>query len=94
MGYFANMVLGMASRVTLGHSGNLLALDKFTWLLFIAFQAVVLLRIFPDLLPDTFGTATMTLYLLAGLSWLICFTLWAVRHVPLYWRLRIDDKPG
>lgn len=88
------MVLGMASRVTLGHSGNLLVLDKFTWLLFIGFQAIVLLRIFPDLLPDTFGTATMTLYLLAGLSWLICFTLWAVRYVPLYWRPRIDDKPG
>lgn len=94
IGYFANMVLGMASRVTLGHSGNALVLDKFTWLLFIGFQAAVLLRIFPDLLPDTFGTATMTLYLLAGLSWLICFTLWAARYVPLYWRPRIDDKPG
>ncbi len=94
IGYFAGMVLGMASRVTLGHSGNALVLDGFTWLLFIGFQAAVLLRIFPDLLPGAFDTVTMNLYLLAGLSWLICFTLWAVHYAPLYWRPRIDDKPG
>jgi uncharacterized protein involved in response to NO len=93
IGYFASMVLGMASRVTLGHSGNALVLDRFTWLLFIGFQAAVLLRIFPDLLPGAVGTVTMNLYLLAGLTWLICFTLWAVRYVPLYWRPRIDGKP-
>ena len=55
IGYFARMVLGMASRVTLGHSGHPLVLDKFSWLLFIGFQAAVLLRILPDLLPDAFG---------------------------------------
>jgi uncharacterized protein involved in response to NO len=93
IGYFASMVLGMASRVTLGHSGNALVLDRFPWLLFIGFQAAVLLRIFPDLLPGAVGTVTMNLYLLAGLTWLICFTLWAVRYAPLYWRPRIDGKP-
>ena len=37
IGFFASMVLGMASRVTLGHSGRPLVLDNFTWLLFIGF---------------------------------------------------------
>lgn len=93
IGYFASMVLGMASRVTLGHSGRPLVLDKLGWLLFLGFQAAVLFRILPDILPAASGMAP-GLYMLAGLTWLICFTLWAVRYAPLYWRPRVDGKPG
>lgn len=93
IGYFASMVLGMASRVTLGHSGHPLVLDKSSWLLFIGFQAAALFRILPDLLPPAASLAP-SLYLLAGLSWLICFILWAGRYAPLYWRQRVDGKPG
>ena len=93
IGYFASMVLGMASRVTLGHSGHPLVLDKLSWLLFIGFQAAALFRILPDLLPAAASLAP-GLYLLAGLSWLICFTLWAGRYAPFYWQQRVDGKPG
>jgi uncharacterized protein involved in response to NO len=93
IGYFASMVLGMASRVTLGHSGHPLVLDKLSWLLFIGFQAAALFRILPDLLPAAASLA-QGLYLLAGLSWLICFTLWAGRYAPFYWQQRADGKPG
>jgi uncharacterized protein involved in response to NO len=34
------------------------------------------------------------LYLLAGLVWLACFTPWAARYAPNYWRPRADGKPG
>jgi uncharacterized protein involved in response to NO len=93
IGYFASMVLGMASRVTLGHSGHPLVLDKLSWLLFIGFQAAALFRILPDLLPAAASLAPAA-YLLAGFCWLICFTLWASRYAPLYWRQRADGKPG
>jgi uncharacterized protein involved in response to NO len=94
IGYFAGMVLGMASRVTLGHSGRPLVLDRFSWLLFIGFQAAVALRIAPDILPESFGAAGPGIYVLAGLCWLICFSLWTGRYAPIYWRERIDGKPG
>jgi uncharacterized protein involved in response to NO len=93
IGYFASMVLGMASRVTIGHSGRPLVLDHFTWLLFLGFQAAVLFRILPDIIPSAAPLAP-TLYLLAGLVWLVCFTFWASRFAPIYWRPRIDGKPG
>jgi len=93
IGYFASMVLGMASRVTLGHSGHPLVLDKLSWLLFIGFQAAALFRTLPDILPAAVSLAPGS-YLLAGLSWLICFTFWACRYAPLYWRARADGKPG
>lgn len=93
IGYFASMVLGMASRVTIGHSGRPLVLDHSTWLLFLGFQAAVLFRILPDIIPPAAPLAPM-LYSLAGLIWLVCFTLWASRFAPIYWRPRVDGKPG
>lgn len=93
IGFFAGMVLGMASRVTIGHSGRPLVLDKFTWLLFIGFQGAAMLRVIADIVPVVAQHAPQ-LYLMAGMIWLACFTLWAVRYVPVYWRQRVDGKPG
>lgn len=91
IGYFAGMILAMASRVTLGHSGRPLELDRFTWLLFLGFQAAAVFRIFADILPTM---AQPMLHMAAGLVWLVCFGLWAVKFVPIYWRQRVDGKPG
>jgi uncharacterized protein involved in response to NO len=93
IGYFASMVLGMASRVTIGHSGRPLVLDHFTWYLFIGFQAAAVVRILADIVPAT-ANMTPILYLLAGLIWLGCFICWAVRYVPTFWRPRVDGKSG
>jgi len=93
IGYFASMVLGMASRVTLGHSGRPLELDRFTWQLFIGFQSVAVARMLPDMIP-ALNRYAPELYIIAGLIWLLSFTLWAARYIPIYWRPRIDGKPG
>ncbi|HNJ92528.1 MAG TPA: NnrS family protein, partial [Nitrosomonas sp.] len=92
-GYFSSMVLGMASRVTLGHSGRPLALDSFTWLLFLGFQWATFSRILPDMIPNL-SEQYLYWYLVAGSIWLVCFTIWAFRFAPIYWRPRSDGKPG
>jgi len=93
IGYFASMVLGMASRVTIGHSGRPLVLDHFTWLLFIGFQTATIVRILADIVPVA-ASMTPQLYLLAGLIWLCCFIFWAFHYAPIFWRQRVDGKPG
>lgn len=93
VGYFASMVLGMASRVTLGHAGRPLVLDAFTWQLFIGFQVATLLRILPDILPIIAFSAPL-FHLIAGGIWLSCFALWALKYAPMYWRARADGKAG
>ncbi|MBS0422989.1 MAG: NnrS family protein [Proteobacteria bacterium] len=90
IGFFSGMILAMASRVTLGHSGRPLELDRFTWLLFLGFQATAVIRILADLIP---AIAPM-FYVLAALVWLGCFGLWAVKFAPIYWRARVDGKAG
>lgn len=93
IGYFASMMLGMASRVTLGHSGHELVADNATWLLFLGFQTVALMRVLPDVFP-VLGAYSDSLYLLAALLWLASFIPWAFKYAPSYWRPRADGKPG
>jgi uncharacterized protein involved in response to NO len=31
---------------------------------------------------------------LAAALWLISFGVWACRYMPMYWRPRVDGKPG
>lgn len=90
IGFFASMILAMASRVTIGHSGLPLELDRFTWLLFLGFQAAAVIRI----LADIVSAIAPMLYVIAGLVWLICFILWASKYAPIYWRPRVDGKAG
>ena len=90
IGFFAAMLIGMASRVSLGHSGRKLEADALTWGLFWLVQAAALLRMLPDLAPGM----PARLVMLAGLLWLLAFGLWAWKYAPFYWRPRADGKPG
>lgn len=89
IGFFGAMLVGMASRVSLGHSGRPLEADNATWRLFWLVQAAALLRMLPDLLP-----LPSVLTLLAGLLWLLAFGAWAWKYAPLTWRPRADGRPG
>ena len=92
IGLFGSMVLGMASRVTLGHSGAELEADSATWVLFWGFQLAALARIGGDL--PLAGAAAGHFYLLAAAIWLACFAPWFVKYAPKYWRPRSDGQPG
>lgn len=90
VGCYATLVIGMGTRVTLGHSGLPFAIDTPVKLMFAAIQLVALLRIAADLLPQHSGL----LYVLAAAGWLACFVPWVWRYLPAYWRPRADGQPG
>ena len=89
LGFFASMLIGMASRVTLGHSGQPVRANGAMWNAFRALQAATLLRILAELAPPL-----TSLSLAAALLWLGAFTAWAGRFGPYLWRPRADGKPG
>lgn len=93
IGFFASMVLAMASRVTLGHSGRPLKLDGVTWALFLCFQLVAASRILPDLAGGA-GSLGAALYVVAAAVWLACFAPWLAKYAPMYWKKRVDGRPG
>jgi uncharacterized protein involved in response to NO len=91
IGFFATVVLGMATRVTLGHSGMSINPQRSTWLLFAALQLAVMLRVLSEILPGEYRVA---LYLSAAIAWLACFLPWVVFYLPAYLKPRADGIPG
>jgi uncharacterized protein involved in response to NO len=91
IGFVTSTLIAMATRVTLGHSGRALAVKAPTWYLFLGISAVALLRIAAEIAPMA---AYQWLNLLAAAAWLVCLVPWAFRYAPIYWRPRVDRKPG
>jgi uncharacterized protein involved in response to NO len=91
LGFFASMLIGMASRVTMGHSGRPVAADDAMWRAFCMMQAAAAVRVAGEL-PALPGVHV--LIWLSSLLWLGAFGLWAWRFASAFWRPRADGKPG
>lgn len=91
IGCFGSLVIGMGTRVTLGHSGLPFIVDTALKVMFTGMQAAAILRVLADILPHQHNS---WLYLASALIWLCCFTPWVWRYLPAYWRVRADGKPG
>ncbi len=90
MGFIGGMLMAMVTRVTLGHSGQPLAMDELNWRLFLVVQAAAVLRIAGEFTPGA-GTAMSAV---AALAWAAAFGAWTIRHLPIYFRPRADGAPG
>lgn len=91
LGFFASMLIGMASRVTMGHSGRPVAADAAMWRAFCLIQAAAVLRVVSEW-PGLPGA--QHLVWLSSLLWLAAFGQWAWRYAPACWRPRADGSPG
>lgn len=91
IGFFASLLVGMATRVTLGHSGRSISSDAATWTIFWGMQGVAVLRVVAEFvrLPGA-----VNLMLLAALAWLAVFGWWFAKYAPSYLRPRPDGRPG
>ncbi|MBI4808872.1 MAG: NnrS family protein [Nitrosomonadales bacterium] len=91
IGCFATLIIGMGTRVTLGHSGLPMKVDVPIRLMFAGIQVVALMRMLADILPVQSG---YWLYVAAAAVWLACFIPWVLRYLPAYWRPRADGQAG
>ncbi len=93
IGFFTSLLIAMASRVSLGHSGRKLVLGQITWSLFLGIQLTALLRIFADIsaLNSLFG---LSLNIITALIWIVCVGIWVIRFAPFYITARADGNPG
>jgi len=90
IGFLTGMIVAMASRVTLGHSGRALAADTLTWTALLGVNLVALARIAGEFWPAGYAT----LNLVAAVLWLAFVGAWAMRYLPLYLKPRADNQPG
>jgi uncharacterized protein involved in response to NO len=86
IGFLSSALLGMAARVTLGHSGRPIVGDAVLWVSFWIMQLTAILRMASEL----WVAATP----LAAVLWLSAFATWAWHYAPAYWHPRQDGQPG
>ena len=89
VGYFGSLLVAMVTRVTQGHSGRPLVLGTVPALTFLLVQAVAVLRIAADLLPDQ-----PAWHALAAAGWVLAFLPWVLRSAWIYATPRLDRRPG
>ncbi len=93
IGFFSSLLIAMASRVTLGHSGRMLVLDKASWFLFLGLQLTAVMRIAADLQFDSVLLSN-NLNLIAAALWLLCMSIWFIKYAPMYLSRRADGRDG
>jgi uncharacterized protein involved in response to NO len=92
MGFFASMLIAMVTRVTQGHSGRPLAMDRATLACFVGVQAAAVARVGSEIAQSP---AAIQWLLLGSVSlWLAAFLVWSIRNGPIYLAPRLDGKPG
>jgi uncharacterized protein involved in response to NO len=94
IGFITGMVVGMASRVSLGHSGRPLIADRVTLWAFLVVQLVAIARVVAEFPPFQNHRTGLWFILIAGAIWLIAFIPWSLRFGIMYLRPRIDGRPG
>ncbi len=94
IGFMASMLLAMVTRVSLGHSGRRLWMDRCTVLCFFALQAAAVLRVAGELSQARWPALFLPLLLASVALWVTGLWPWAIRHGRMYLAPRVDGKPG
>lgn len=92
IGFLSSLVLAMASRVTLGHSGRRLWMDRFTVTCFLALQLAAAMRVASELVAVPALVAP--LIAASALTWIAGMLPWSVRYGRMLLLPRIDGRPG
>ena len=89
IGFFGSLLVAMVTRVTQGHSGRPLVLGATAGFAFVVVQAVAVLRVLAELLPDSLAWQAI-----AGAGWIVAFLPWVLRSGRIYLTARADGQPG
>ncbi len=90
LGGIGTLILGVMSRVAMGHTGRTLRLLPFGRLMYFAIIGATLLRLLAanQWLDYRIGVT------LSALGWILAFSLFVVLYAPILWRPRADNRPG
>ena len=92
IGYFGGLLVAMVTRVTMGHSGRPLRMDRVALACFAGVQLAAVSRVASEVI--TAPLAIRNLLLGSAIVWLIAFGAWSMRHAGIYLSPRVDGRPG
>lgn len=90
VGAMGTLILGVMTRVAMGHTGRPLKLRPFAIVIYLAITAATVLRLLAaaQMIPYSIGIN------LSALSWILAFTLFVVLYWPILSAPRADGRPG
>mgnify|MGYP000214990735 CR=1 FL=1 len=91
VGAIGGMILAMISRVTLGHTGRQLTPPRLITLAYVFIFLAVIVRV---VIPVLFAQYTSLGITVAGVLWVLGFSIYAYFYVPMLVTKRIDGRPG
>jgi uncharacterized protein involved in response to NO len=89
-GAIGSLTLGMMARVSLGHTGRMLAAPAPMTAAFVAITLAALVRTGAPLFPAHYLTALVA----AGVFWTLAFLVFLLTYLPMLVRPRVDGRPG
>ena len=91
IGSIGGMILAMMSRVSLGHTGRPLEVPGYIAAAFALVFAAAILRAF---LPLVDIALTAWAWRIPAVLWIVAFSLFLLRYVPVLTSPRVDGRPG
>jgi uncharacterized protein involved in response to NO len=92
MGFFGAMLVAMVTRVTMGHSGRPLRMDRVTLACFVLLQVGAASRVLSEVAA---APGAVQAFLLGSVVlWLGAIGVWVGRVGGIYLAPRVDGKPG
>jgi uncharacterized protein involved in response to NO len=92
VGFFGSMLVAMVTRVTMGHSGRPLRMDRAALACFLAIQLAAGARVASEITAAP--GAVRNLLLASAILWLAAYAAWAARTGGIYLAPRLDGRPG
>lgn len=91
VGAIGSLTLGMMARVSLGHSGRMLAAPRPMFAAFVAIGLAALFRVLgPWLAPQLYRESLIA----TAVCWVLAFGLFLVVYTPILLQPRVDGRPG
>lgn len=85
------MTLGMMARVSLGHTGRDMQIDRWMTLSFVVINVAAVVRVIaPIFLPDLY----LQLINIAAWLWVVAFVIFLVVYTPMWFYSRVDGREG
>jgi uncharacterized protein involved in response to NO len=92
MGFFGGMLVAMVTRVTMGHSGRPLRMDRVTLACFVVLQVGAVARVLSEIVTAPLVVQCLLVGSLA--LWLGAVAVWVSRVGGIYLAPRVDGRPG
>ncbi len=90
-GAISGLMLAMMMRSSLGHTGRPLVASGADMTAFLTLQLAAIIRVSAGLFP---AELYVPVVVLSGVIWVLAFTIFLLRYLPMLVRPRIDGRPG